>query len=122
MPRTSPEFSRPNGNTGSQYYYRAIQVTVSATDTYVWKSSSSMDTYGCLYNDDFDPSSPSHGLITCDDDSAGNLQFQINRTLQVGYTYILVVTTYREAVIGNFSIRGDGPALISMALLPPKGE
>jgi hypothetical protein len=47
-------------------------VTALATGTYTFTSDSSVDTYGCLYNDSIDPSNPTENLIKCDDDAAGN--------------------------------------------------
>ncbi len=78
-----------------------------------------MDTYGCFYDDSFDPSNPSRNLITCNDDSAGSTQFQINVTLQSGGTYVLAVTTYSAAGTGNFSIRAAGPASVALTSITP---
>jgi hypothetical protein len=78
-----------------------------------------MDTYGYFYNNAFDPSYPSQNLITSDDDSGGNRQFQIRGSLQSRHTYILVVTTYTNGVTGSFSIRGTGPASISFRKITP---
>jgi hypothetical protein len=74
-----------------------------------------MDTYGYLYNDPFNPSYPSQNMIASDDDSNGNLQFRITRSLQAGYTYVLVVTTSSATVTGSFWITADGPAPVGLS-------
>jgi hypothetical protein len=117
-------FTRPYpDNYGSNYYYyQAIQVTVHTGGTYSFTSSSSIDTYGCFYDDSFDPSNPSRNLITCNDDSAGSRQFQIKVTLQSGRSYVLVVTTFYSADTGSFSIRGAGPASVGLPSIMPTSE
>jgi len=115
-------FSRVYGNT-RKYYYQAIQVTVYTTGTYNFTSSSSIDTYGYFYNVPFDPSYPSQNLITSDDDSGGNQQFQIRISLQSGHKYVLVVTTYGSSVTGSFSVRVTGPASVGLtSITPPKSR
>ncbi len=55
-----------------------------------------------------------------DDDSSGDSgQFQINRNLQSGQTYILVVTTFSIGVTGSFSLRVNGPASVYLSLITP---
>jgi hypothetical protein len=112
-------FSRPNGIAGDYYYYHAIKVTVYTTGTYSFTSSGFVDTYGCLYYYPFNPSYPYQNLITSDDDGADHGQFQISRNLQSWETYVLVVTTYRDRVTGDFSITGTGPALIGLTSIAP---
>lgn len=116
---SSPTFLRPNGNPGASYYYDAIQVVTYTTATYTLASSSNIDTYGCLYDLTFDPSNPSWNLITCDDDSGGDQQFLIDRTLQYGRTYILVATTYSGGISGDYWVIATGPATIYMTSITP---
>jgi len=78
-----------------------------------------MDTYGYFYNVYFDPSDPSHSLITYGDDAAGSLQFKISLNLQSGSTYVLVVTTYRGGVTGRFSIMVTGRASVGLTSITP---
>ncbi len=114
----SRTFVRPDGTTGN-YYYQAVQGTIDTSGTYSFSSSSSIDTYGYLYESSFDPSDPSHNLIASDDDGGGDRQFQISRYLQSGRTYILVVTTHRKNTTGNFSVRVSGPALVNLVPIKP---
>jgi hypothetical protein len=78
-----------------------------------------MNIYGYLYDYSFDPTYPFQNLITYDDDSAGDQQFQISRNQQYASTYVLVVTTYSNYVIGSFSIIAVGPVSVSMTLIMP---
>ena len=109
----SASFSR-NGVAGSVYYYNAIEVSVRTTGTYTLKSSSSIDTYGYLYQGNFYPSSPSINLISSDDDGAGSRQFQLTSNLQSNIKYILVFTTYDERITGQFNIIASGPDDVSL--------
>ncbi len=111
-------FARPYG-TSRNYYYQAIQATISTSTTYSFSSSSSIDTYGYLYESSFDPSNPSRNLIASDDDGAGDRQFQIGRYLQSGRKYILVVTTFRTGTTGSFSVRVVGSASVSLVQITP---
>jgi hypothetical protein len=87
----------------SNYYYETIQVNVNETDSYIIESNSSVNTYGYIYKDSFNPVNPFENLLSQNDDSC-NDQFKLMTNLQVGTTYILVVTTFRSNVIGSFSI------------------
>ena len=116
----SPTFSRPPGSySSSNYYYAAIQTTSNTAGTYTFRSSSSMDTYGCLYDGSFDPSSPNLNLIQCDQDSGGSLQFLISNYLYTSHTYILVVTTSSSDVTGSYSVIVTGPGLVTMTYITP---
>ena len=105
---SSGTFSR-DGGSGTMYYYHAIEVRVNTTGTYTFKSSSSFDTYGYLYQGNFYPSYPSYNIISRDDDTAGNSQFQLTASLRSDITYILVFTTYSERITTAFSIIASGP-------------
>ena len=76
------------------YYYEAIEVKVSTSDTVTFISNSSVDMCGSLYNNTFDPMFPSLNLVAFDDDGAGNLQFLLNLILDPNVVYILVPTTF----------------------------
>jgi hypothetical protein len=114
----SASFARPSG-TARNYYYQAIEATTYTAGTYSFSSSSSIDTYGYLYESSFDPSHPSYNLVASDDDGAGDRQFQISRYLQSGRKYILVVTTSSTGTIGSFSVRVIGPSSVSLVRITP---
>ena len=85
-------------------YYEALQINISASGYYRFSSNSSMDTYGYLYLDTFDPFDPSRNQIAGDDDSCGNEQFRLEYFLQKSETYTLVVTTFLPKDIGAFTV------------------
>lgn len=116
---TTDKFERPNGGGSSDYYYQAIQLTISINAYYTFVSDSSIDTYGCLYSPSFDPSNPSHNLIICNDDGAGRRQFLINQYLDTYTTYILVVTTYSIHTSGSFTVQTTGPASVGFTSISP---
>ena len=116
MTSGSPVFTRPGGN--GQYFYVAIRVNFTSSGNYIFRSSSNLDTYGCLYNKPFVPSTPTTNLVVSDDDSAGNSQFQFTVTAQSGTTAILVVTTYSTGTTGSITIRVNGPRAMTFVVLP----
>ena len=96
-------------NSFGDFFYVAVRVSIATSGTYTFRSSGAVDTFGCLYNSSFAPSSPNTNLITLDDDSAGAGQFSLSATLVAKATVILVITTYRPAVTGNINITANGP-------------
>jgi hypothetical protein len=121
------------GGSGSNFYYKAIQINVMTTGTYTFSSQtntseiimdttdsytftdqsytsqSNVDTFGYIYQANFYPSSPTLNLLQQDDDGAGNRQFRLTGSLRSDITYVLVFTTYSGGIIGPFSIVASGP-------------
>jgi hypothetical protein len=110
---SSGTFSRDN-SMKSNYSYQPLQIDISLSGTYQFSSESSMDTYGYLYNDTFDPASPSKNRMSSDDDGCGNRQFWLQAHLQRNITYILVVTTYNQNTLGSFSMLALGGASVTI--------
>lgn len=97
-------FSGQNGI----HYYGVFQVFVPVDGDYILKSDSSIDTYAILYHENFYPNSLSVNEIVEDDDSGGNLQFQINIYLKSNTRYILLITTVTAQVTGSFRLLVSG--------------
>ena len=116
---SSSIFYRPQSFTPDYQYFQALQVTVSTPGIYFFTSNSTIDTRGYFYQNSFDPSNSSANLVTDNDDSGGLLQFRIQVYLQSGRTYVLVVTTHREYIMGNFSVSAAGPAFASLTAITP---
>ncbi|CAF2845938.1 unnamed protein product [Rotaria sp. Silwood2] len=76
---------------------------------------SSMDTYGYLYNNTFDPAYPTMNILAIDDDSGGYYQFMFTIVLQTLSQYILVVTTFNKNVTGPFTITAVGLASVEFS-------
>ena len=112
-------FDRPDGNKDDSYCFQAIQITAVTPGTYVFTSSSTIDTMGYFYRTSFDPSNPLANLITDDDDSGDSFQFRIQAYLRSASTYILVVTTHWGSVTGNFMITAIGPASVNLMSITP---
>ena len=93
----------------ARYHLRVFQVTVPQIGFYSLVSISTIDTYGCLYLDDFDHSHPDHNLLTFNDQSGSDDQFGMSLILQPNRTYYLVATTFRPWRVGNITVRVTGP-------------
>ena len=115
----SPIFYRPQSLTDDYYYFQAIQVTLSTSGTYTFRSNSTIDTRGYFYNTSFDPSNATVNLMADNDDAGGQMQFSIQVSLQSGQTYILVVTTHKEYTTGSFLVSAVGPAVVSLTSITP---
>ncbi|CAF4212495.1 unnamed protein product [Adineta steineri] len=110
---TSPLFCDKGTCPKSTYFYQSIQLNVSTTGSYTILSSSSINTYGYIYNSTFNSSSPTFNKFASDDDSGGSSQFMFTVTLQGMWKYILVVTTSGINVTGSFSLVTSGPGPVS---------
>jgi hypothetical protein len=91
------------------YYYEAIMISVPETGYYLLGSNSSINTFGYLYSNSFNPLNIEKNLITGDDDKADDLQFLLQHEFKSTNIYILVVTTRDQLVLGSFSILSAGP-------------
>ncbi|CAF3061034.1 unnamed protein product, partial [Rotaria sp. Silwood2] len=95
------------------YYYEAIMISVPETGNYGILSESSMDTYGYLYLNHFNPLNIEENLIAGDNDKGDNLQFGIGYNFKSTKKYILVVTTKDPLVVGPLSILAVGPKAVT---------
>jgi hypothetical protein len=98
----------------SKFYYEAIQVNVDGTGNYSLGSSGSVDTYGYIHKDNFNPFNPFDSLLSKSDEGCGPRNFKLITYLQSNTTYILVVTTYYGRKTGAFSIFVSGANNISL--------
>jgi hypothetical protein len=89
-------------------------VKVNASGYYSFRSYSTMNAYGFIYKNTFNPLNPSENLLNTDDDSGSDLQFRFNMRLSGGMTYVLVMTTYWLRETGPFSIvvLGDNKVIL----------
>ena len=102
---------------GESQYYEAIEVNVILSGLYSLSSDSIVNTYGYIYKEKFNPVNTSKNLLSQNDNSCNTDQFKLTLDLQVGTTYILVVTTYYANVTGTFSITVSGPSNVSFNLI-----
>ena len=117
LTETHPAYSRGSPSSESQNYFEAIELNVNTSGYYRLRSSTSINTYGYLYNNSFDPLNPTVNLLQSDDDGAGARQFQLLMVFRATADYILVTTTYASNVTGNFSILVSGPDSMRFTLM-----
>lgn len=67
-----------------------------------------MDTYGYLYEDDFDPLQPFANLLAQHSGKCNQGQLKFIIDLHANTKYILAVTTYYPNTTGNFTIFVSG--------------
>ena len=123
----SPRFCRgvTCSDSDSFYYFtyaEVIRLNISITGLYTIRSQSSLDTFGYLYNRSYEPTYYFINLIAINDDYGRDLQFQFSSQLSADGTYVLVVTTYPQNVIGAFSIIVTGPGSVGFTKIDPSGE
>ena len=100
-----------------KYYYEAFQIEVHESLYYsIWRSAN-IDTYGYIYENNFDPLNPNENLLIADDDGGSDGQFKFELPLYDDGKYILVVTTSRPMVIGNIEIKIVGLKNVTVSRL-----
>jgi hypothetical protein len=96
------------------FYYESIQVKVFESGYYTFQSDSTMDTYGYIYKNKFDPLNPLENLLSINDDGGSYFQFRLDIRLFADMTYVLVVTTYESLRTGEFSISVFGNNTVTL--------
>jgi hypothetical protein len=84
-------------------------VKVIESGDYSFLSYSTMDAYGLIYRNTFNPLNPLENFLWADDDGGSDLQFRLNILLSGGMTYVLVMTTYKLNETSAFWIIVQGP-------------
>lgn len=113
---SSPTFIRPNAPSTSSYFYQAVRLSVDRQGSYAITCSSTLDTFGYLYVNRFDPNYVNINLVQNDDDGAGERQFALRAHLQPNTTYIVIATTYNGQETGSFSLKVSGPGLAQFSV------
>ncbi|CAF1000956.1 unnamed protein product [Adineta steineri] len=86
------------------FYYESIQVKVIKSGYYSFRGSGSIDPYGSIYKNKFNPLDPSENLLDKDYDRYSSIQFKLDIHLAADIIYVLVLTTYESKETGEFSI------------------
>jgi hypothetical protein len=100
--------------TGSAVYYKTYTFVATSSGTLEVEivggtlTGDPYDTYLTLYHTAFNPAAPATNFLRGDDDS-GTLQYasKLIQPIVAGTTYILVVSTYANGVIGNFNLQSN---------------
>jgi hypothetical protein len=87
---------------------------------YTIQTRSYIDTYGCFYNGTFSAFDPLLNLAVSNDDGSEGDQFQFTVFLTAGSTYFIVVTTYSENVVGEFTVLVNGTESVDLINIPRK--
>lgn len=111
----SPIYSRTSCQ--SFNYYKVIELNVIETGLYTITTNSTVDTYGFIYENNFDVFNPWTNFISENDNSGCDYQFEITTHLQINTTYVLVVITHDENVKGTFSVLVTGPNNVSFSVI-----
>ncbi|CAF0984158.1 unnamed protein product [Adineta steineri] len=98
----------------SNYYYQTIRMHVMETGYYALISSSNTNTFGYIYEDDFNPMNPVENLLKQDYRACSSRDFKFIAYLYTDTKYILVVTTSSPNMTGKFSIQTSGPSNITL--------
>ena len=91
------------------YHYQIIEINVEQNGSYTFDSNNTIELYGYIYNNDFDPSYPNKNLITQSSFSCGRYYFQLGSYFEINKIYILVVTTFEPNIRGSFTLFIIGP-------------
>lgn len=106
----------------SKYHYEALRINVSLDGYYTFCSNSSIDTFGYIYEDAFDPFDLESDLVASDNDGCGDKQFRLCSFLKTNTSYILVVTTQTAGVTSPFSVSVVGGAEVNFTSMGRIGE
>ena len=90
------------------FYYEAIQVNINESGKYTFFSMSNITTYGYMYNNYFDPNTPSENRQSENYSGCNKVQFKLATQLYSNTTYILVVTTVNANAKGSLEIIVSG--------------
>lgn len=121
---TDPTFNRtlsgepPTSLSGAAtaVYYHVLSVPITLAGVYTFSALSVFDNWGILYSPaGFDPLNPLDNAIEADDDGAGGFDFAISEFLSIG-TYYLVVTTYSDGELGDYTITTTGPEVVALPM------
>ena len=94
--------------------FETSEINVITTGVYVFWSESNIPTYGYIYKNDFDSLKPFENLLLKHDGYCNEGQFKLIVDLEINTRYVLVVTTHRPNMIGNFFVFISGPKNITL--------
>lgn len=98
------------------FYYQAIDLQVFQTGNYTFISSSVIDTAGYIYNGTFSPFNMDINLIgKFYDECLYLIEHRLIIHLHINTTYLVVITTHKPDVLGNYSIIVSGRNTIDLS-------
>jgi hypothetical protein len=99
------------------FYYESIEVKVFESGYYTFRGRGSIDAYGSIHKNKFNPLDPSENLLIQDDDSGSDIQFKLDIHLDIGMSYVLIVTTSGSKETGEFSVVALGKNKVTLKSL-----
>jgi hypothetical protein len=132
---TDPTFNRPlAGNppgglsgVGTAVSYDLLPFYVTAADTFTMRTTSASlspgtadDTFIVLYQNAFNAGAPLANALQADDDSGPGALSQMSRALAPGVQYYLVVTSFSNGALGDYTgnIQNPGNGAAVLGLVP----
>lgn len=101
-------------NSSVSVYYKSIPFTASFSEDITFEVTSAsltspdeQDTHLSLYKSPFDPANPATNFLISRDDGGENYQSKFTHTLTKDSTYVLVVSTYKTATTGTFTLESS---------------
>lgn len=98
-------------------YYQTFRVNVAVFGTYTFIGNSSIDIFGYMYKNNFDPNSPTVNLIARNDLNISKTQNGWTLPLQPAMNYYLVVATYIFNVTGLYNVKSYGPQQVTFTII-----
>jgi hypothetical protein len=102
------------GTAGASVYFKTISFVAPTTASYTFSTISatltpggSDDTYMSLYQTAFNPATPATNFLKGDDDAGVGALSLITQNLTAGTTYIIVISTYDNNVVGPFTLQAS---------------
>jgi len=98
------------------HYYEALEINVNTSGFYMFSTEGYLNTYGYLYEHQFDPYDSIDNSFARSDDSCDSGQLKLIAYLKLNITYTLIVTTQYTDVDeqGPFSLFVEGPDQIKI--------
>jgi predicted small secreted protein len=102
------------GAAGASVYFKTISFVAPTTASYTFSTiaatltpGGSDDTYMSLYQTAFNPATPATNFLKGDDDAGVGALSLITQSLTAGTTYIIVISTYDNNVVGSFTLQAS---------------
>ena len=106
---------------GATVYYKTYTFVAPITGVMTFETTAgslyhySDDTYLSIYQNAFNPASPSTNFLVADDDSGPGRLSYISQNVTAGTTYVIVVSTWYALDYGTFTLRASQPVLAGTA-------
>jgi hypothetical protein len=100
-----------------KFYYESVEVKVIESGYYTFRGRGSIDAYGSIYKNKFNPLNPLENFLDKDDDSGSDIQFKLDIHLDIGMSYVLIVTTSGSKETGEFSVFAFGKNKVTLKSL-----